>query len=242
MKTPMICKILCSVTFLALLPFSSMANSSYKPASFNFNADQLSDMVNAENLSLNAKQSSLTVYCQVDVDTEGKASQAHCFEKGGFEGLEIQTQNALNALSFEPAEVDGKTVPVRVVLRAVYSESEDNSLKVILLPNLGTMQGRYGYDYVAPQERLDTVSWYDRYGDNSWIDGKRFFKQGPISRVAATVKENGKPTFVRTLEADGRYQRDANVVKSALKRSKFIPGFVDDKAVPMVYLAILNYQ
>lgn len=244
MKTLMTFKVLCSVALLALLPFSSLANSSYKPASFGFDADELSGIVNASGQSEASlgKQSSLTVYCQVDVDTMGKASQANCFEKYGSNELETQTENALNTLSFQPAEVDGEAVPVRVVLRVVYSGDTNDQLKAILLPNLGTMQGHYGHHYIAPQERLDTVSWYQRYGDNSWIDGALFFNKGPISRVAATVKKNGKPTFVRTLEADGRYKRDANVVKSALKRSKFIPGFVDNKAVPMVYLAILNYE
>lgn len=67
-----------------------------------------------------------------------------------------------------------------------------------------------------------------------------FLKKGPLACVAATVQEDGRPTMVRTVDVERAYKRDANVVETALKRSRFIPGFVGDKPVPMGYIAVVN--
>ena len=115
-------------------------------------------------------------------------------------------------------------------------------VSVVLIPNLGSMQEQYGRDYIAPQERLDVSDWYQRYSEQSWVRGDAFLGDGALSRVAATVSEKGETSMVRTLDADRAYKRDVNLVKNAVKRSSFIPGFVDGRPVPMGYLAVVNYE
>lgn len=224
-----------TATAALLLPLSAAAETTYKPAFFNFSAEQLTAKIDATSTTKAA-----TLYCQAEVDVQGAPDRVKCYDQAGNTDLVMQTQQALIAMSFTAAEVDAQKVPVRMNFRVALN-SHNGELIAALIPNLGSMQAQYGRDYIAPQERLDVSDWYQRYSDHSSVDGGAFLDDAPLSRVAATIEEDGRPTVVRTVDAERAYQRDATVVKSALKRSRFIPGFIDDKPVPMGYLAVVNY-
>lgn len=217
-----------------LLPLSATAET-YKPAYFDFTAEQLVAKIDAASITKAA-----TLYCQAEVDVNGAPDRVKCYDKASNTDLVMQAQQALIALTFTAAEVDSQKVPVRMNFRVALNVSNHGPVAA-LIPNLGSMQAQYGRDYIAPQERLDVSDWYQRYSDNSSVNGGVFLDDAPLSRVAATIEEDGRPTIVRTMDADRAYKRDATVVQSALKRSRFIPGFIDDKPVPMGYLAVVNY-
>ncbi|MFL0805424.1 MAG: hypothetical protein K6L81_17055 [Agarilytica sp.] len=225
------------VLFFAMLSF---ANDKYASAAFDFSADQLASKLMAENV-FSADGGSAVLYCQSDVSAAGVIARTNCYDKQGHDALAHTAERALAELMFTPAKVNDEAVPVRVSYRVGVSASEGGNVNIILIPNLGTMQDRYGRDYVAPQERLDVSGWYDRYSKASWVNGDVFLGDGALSRVAATVNENGKTELVRTLDDKRAYKRDAVIVKNAVKKSRFIPGFVDGRAVPMGYLAVVNY-
>ncbi len=227
------------VAIAATVSFNAIANDiSYKPAMFGFDADQLVSKLGDNSLQLSG--GSAVLYCQSEVNVKGVAKRTHCYDKSQNGDLITAAQNAISGLAFEPAQVDGQVVPVRMSYRVGLSLSGEK-IDVVLIPNLGSMQDRYGRDYIAPQERLDVSDWYERYNKNSWVNGEVFLGNGDMSRVAATVDEDGKTDIVRTLDPERAYKRDADIVKNALKKSRFIPGFVDGEPVPMGYLAVVNY-
>lgn len=214
---------------------STFAEDIYTPANFAFKGVDLAQLIEVPSGSF-----AVTLYCRTNIDIAGKAARAQCYDSEGNRDIELQTQIALSQLAFKPATVNGSNVPVRMSFRVAYA-GHDAGLNTILIPNLGTMQSRYGRDYIEPQERLDVSDWYEAYSKSSWVNGGEFLSEGPMARVAATVAEDGKPEMVRTVDAGRAYIRDADVVKSVLRRSRFIPGFVGDKPVPMGYVAVVNY-
>lgn len=219
---------------IAFIPTSLVAES-YSPAKFAFKGEEL-----ARSIAFSDRLTAVTLYCRADISSTGSVSRINCYDNSGNSALEVETQDAVTDLPFTPASVNGENIPVRMSFRIAYNASE-KGVNAILIPNLGTMQAQYGRDYIAPQERLDIADWYESYHRNSWVNGGEFLQKGALARVAATVREDGKPTMVRTVDAERAYKRDASVVETALKRSRFIPGFVADKPVPMGYLAVVNY-
>ncbi len=233
-------KTVCGFTAAAtlLMPALGFAET-YRSAMFDFSGKQLVSQLSSNAVKI--KDGSTVLYCQSDISAQGSADHIKCFGHEGHADLVIQTKAALGQLQFSPAEVDGKAVPVRMSYRVAYFQKADK-LTATLIPNLGSMQEHYGRDYVAPQERLDVAGWYERYSKSSWLNGKSFLGNGTMSRVSATVGEDGKTDTVRALKPERAYKRDADVVKSALKKSRFIPGSIEGKPVPMSYLAVVNYQ
>ena len=224
---------------IGMIPLTGMAAKSYKPAFFDFEAKDLAAMVKVDQSQIDLS-SPHVVYCQSDVDTDGEALNVSCYDDH-MADVEGKTEKAVEALAFTPAKVDGETVPVRIRFRVVYFES-DGKVGADVIPNLGTMQARYGRDYIAPQERLDVTDWYQRYSEYSLVNGSNFFGEGDQSRIAATVNKDGKAGVVRSVSTDRAFQRDAKIVKNSVQRSRFIPGFVNDRAVSMNYIAVVNYE
>jgi len=224
------------VSLSAVMAFSlsavSSADAQYQPARFNFAGQDLKETLNAA-----LPASSIVFYCQSDVNAAGAALVSRCFNKGGKDGLSRNIESAVSRLGFSAASVNGQAVPVRVSYRVVVSAN-----RVSLIPNLGSMQDRFGHAYIAPQERLDVSDWYQKYSESSLANGDSFLGAGDLARIAATVNEEGKPEVVRTIDAKRAHKRDANIVKNAVRRSRFIPGFVNGKPVSMGYLAVVNYN
>jgi hypothetical protein len=223
----------------AVMPFSSSANT-YKPAQFGDAVNQLTSKVNLPD-SFGGGFTTIAVYCQTDVAVSGALSDTLCYEKTAIANLKQQTLDALDGVSFIPAQIDNQAVAVRMQFRVVYSRSGDQP-DILMLPNLGTLQTQHGYDYFAPQERLDQKSWHEKYADNPWAQGKPFFNDGQLTRVIGTVKINGDVASVSTLEARGRGKRDADFIETALKQTRFIPGVVNNQVTEMHYVAVLNYS
>ncbi len=214
------------------------AETDYKPANFGFTGESLLAAMPQETRNM---QDSAVVYCQSEISEKGAVVRSQCYDKQGRDSLVSNTEKTIAGLSFTPAQVDGKSVPVRMSYRVGYVP-QSKGVSVVLIPNLGSMQSQYGRDYVAPQERLDVSDWYQRYSEQSWVRGEAFLGDGSLSRVAATVSEKGETSMVRALDSERAYKRDVNLVKNAVKRSRFIPGFVDGRPVPMGYLAVVNYE
>lgn len=214
------------------------AETHYKPANFGFTGEGLLASMPEETRNM---KDSAVVYCQSEISEKGAVVRSQCYDKQGRDALVSNTEKALEGLAFTPAEVDGKKVPVRMSYRVGYVP-QNEGVSAVLIPNLGSMQAQYGRDYIAPQERLDVSDWYQRYSEQSWVRGDAFLGDGALSRVAATVSEKGETSMVRALDSERAYKRDVNLVKNAVKRSSFIPGFVDGRPVPMGYLAVVNYE
>ncbi len=223
---------------VGMIPFVGNAANSYQPAKFDFEPSELVSLME-DNLKQSNLNSSLVVYCQSDVDTDGEALNVSCYDEKR-SSLESATAESITKLAFTPAKVNGESVPVRVRFRVVFFESEP-TFNAILLSNLGSMQSAYGNDYIAPQERLDFKSWYDRYSQHSLVTGRNFFSEGDQSRVVASVGKDGKTKSLRVLETKREYRRDAKIVRNAMRSSRYIPGFVKGKPVPMQYMAVVNY-
>lgn len=238
MKSRLTNKVLGSLAILAVvLPFSSSASSMYQPAQFGNAVDQVSQkVVLPETMATDNR--TIAVYCQADIAVSGVASNVSCFDKAAYDDLQGQTQRAIEGLAFSPAKVDGEAVPVRMTFRVVYSRN-DSQPNVVMLPNLGTLQREHGVHYIAPQERLDQADWYSAYSASG--NGKPFFNEGRLARIVGDVSADGEVESVRTVEASGRARRDAKVIETALKKSRFIPGFVGENAVDMHYIAVVNY-
>lgn len=181
------------------------------------------------------------VYCQTDVARDGHTGNVSCYEREGYEQLRDQVEEAFAGRQFRPARVGDEAVAVRMVFRVIYADSQGQP-PTMLLPNLGHMQGDYGYQYSAPQERLDENNWYARYRDNGARQGQPFFSnQDRPTRVMAWVNEAGRVASVHKLESHVRRKRDANAVAKALRSSRFIPGMVEGEPERMRYVAVLHY-
>ncbi len=233
-------KLIRSLAILAAAaPFASYATA-YTPAKFGNAVDTLSKQITLP-ASFGEGVKTVAVYCQADVLTSGNINAVTCYENSPLVSMQNVTESALKSATFEPATIDGKTVPVRMQLRVVYSLGGTQA-PIVLLPNLGTLQAQYGTNYYAPQERLDTSDWYANYTTKEHGDGKLFFAEGKTTRVMANIEADGKVETVSTIEAALRKQADAANIESSLKKSKFIPGFVENKPTAMHYIAVVNYQ
>lgn len=223
----------------AIAPIASYATA-YTPAKFGNTVETLSKQITLPS-SFGEGVKTVAVYCQADVMTTGHINSVNCYENSPLVSMQHVTESALKSATFEPATIDGKAVPVRMQMRVVYSLGGTQA-PIVLLPNLGTLQAKYGTHYFAPQERLDTNDWYANYTGKERGDGKLFFAEGKMTRVMANIEANGKVETVSTIEAALRKKSDADSIESSLKKSKFIPGFVQDKPTAMHYIAVVNYQ
>lgn len=222
------------------LVFTHLASAeTYVPAQFGNTLSYIEQTVAMPELT--ASQPVVAVYCQADVDADGITSDVVCFEKEGFDQVRDQTAEAVSGRQFTPAQVDGKKIPVRMQFRVIYANL-DGQPPIMLLPNLGYMQNKYGHDYTDPQERLDQPQWYELYKRNDWAEGLPFFsREENMTRVLAMIDENGKVISARRLEAQKANKRDAIEVEKSVKRASFIPGFSRGKAERMQYVAVLHY-
>lgn len=233
-------KMIRSLLIIATIaPIASYA-SAYTPAKFGNAEAVLSKQITLPN-SFGEGVKTVSVYCQADVMATGNINAATCYENSPLVSMQKVTESALKSATFTPASVDGKAVPVRMQLRVVYSLSGTQA-PIVMLPNLGTLQAQYGTHYYAPQERLDTSDWYANYSTKEHGDGKLFFAEGKTTRVMANIEADGKVETVSTIEAALRKKADAASIESSLKKSKFIPGFVEEKPTAMHYIAVVNYQ
>ena len=222
---------------LLCAPLMAQANEvTFQSADFDFEPAELLSKVPEAQVAASGD----VLYCRADIGAEGAVDRGSCFAKETNFELVIETEKALKSLSFLPAEMDGKAIPVRMSFRVAYTPLAD-SIHVSLIPNLGTMQAQYGRDYVAPQERLDISDWYQRYSEHSYIGGKEFLGEGRMARVATMVSPKGTPTTLKTVDATKAHIRDADIVKRTLRHSRFIPGTVNGKVVPMEYIVAVHY-
>ncbi|WP_347331116.1 hypothetical protein [Marinimicrobium locisalis] len=225
---------------LGLGSVGSVAAEQYQPAGFG--ADTLSYLEAAVAPPVLTDAAPVAaVYCQTDVGTDGLTRNVSCYEREGFRDLRDQVEQAMAGRQFTAAQIDGEPVPVRMVFRVIYADL-DGQPPIMLLPNLGHMQGDFGHQYHAPQERLDSRNWYALYRRNDWSEGQPFFSdEGELTRVLAWVNDSGRVTSARSLEGHSEYRRDANAVEKALEASRFIPGLTNGKPEKMRYVAVLHY-
>jgi len=218
-------------------PIAVIAESlPFQSADFDFEGSELLSMIPESKVSTSGD----VLYCRADISIEGQVERGSCFAKDSSVELVVETEQALKHLAFMPAEVEGEAVPVRMSFRIAYTPVSDYT-HVSLIPNLGTVQAQHGRDYVAPQERLDVSDWYARYSEHSYIGGQEFLGEGSMARVATLVTAHGKPTTLKTVDAQKAHIRDADIVKRTLRSSRFIPGTVNGKVVPMEYVVAVHY-
>jgi hypothetical protein len=239
MKTKTLKKLIKTLVILAAsAPFASFA-ADYSPANFGSAADTLAKTITLPS-SFGEGVKTVAVYCQADVMTSGNINNINCYENSPMVSMQSVTESALKSATFTAAKIDGQAVPVRMQFRVVYSLNGTQD-PIVMLPNLGTLQSQYGTNYVAPQERLDANDWYVQYTTKDRGNGKLFFADTKVTRIMANIEANGSVESVNTIEAAMRKKGDAENIESALKKSKFIPGFVENKATAMHYIAVVNY-
>jgi len=239
MKTKNLKKILNTLIILAAAaPIASFAVE-YSPAHFGTAEQTLAKMITLPT-SFGEGVKTVAVYCQADVMTTGNINNVNCYENSPMVSMQKSTESALQSATFEAAKIDGQAVPVRMQFRVIYSLNGTQN-PIVMLPNLGTLQSQYGTHYTAPQERLDANDWYVQYTTKDRGNGKLFFADTKVTRIMANVESNGNVESVNTIEAAMRKKSDANNIEDALKKSKFIPGFVENKATAMHYIAVVNY-
>lgn len=224
---------------IATLAIESFATD-YTPAKFGNAESVLAKQITLPT-SLGEGVKTVAVYCQADVLSTGDLNNVNCYENSPLVSMQASTESALKSATFSPARIDGKNIPVRMQFRVVYSVTGTQA-PIVLLPNLGTLQSQYGVNYYAPQERLDQGDWYAQYSSKARGDAKRFFANSKVTRVMANVEADGMVESVNTIEAAARKKADADTIETALKKTQFIPGFVEDKATAMHYIAVVNYQ
>jgi hypothetical protein len=240
MTSKFVKKIISSIAYIAaIVPLTSLADA-YGPARFGNAESILTQQVTLPS-SFGEGVKTVAVYCQVDVMTTGNLNNVSCYENRPLVSMQTLTESALRSATFEPATIDGTAVPVRMQMRVVYSLAGTQA-PIVLLPNLGTLQAQYGTHYYAPQERLDKSNWYLEYSAKSRSEGKLFFATGKLTRIMANVEANGGVESVSTLEAANRRKADAEQIEAGLKRTHFIPGFVENQPKAMHYIAVVNYQ
>lgn len=229
-------------SLIILAATASLASfaTEYSPAKFGSAEKTLSEMITLPS-TFGEGVKTVAVYCQADVMTTGMINKVNCFENSPLVSMQAATESAIKSATFEPAQIDGTKVPVRMQFRVIYSLNGTQN-PIVLLPNLGTLQSQYGVNYVAPQERLDKSDWYMQFSSKARGDGKMFFAESKVTRVMAQVEASGLVESVSTIESAARRKSDADTIEVALKKTQFIPGFVEDKATAMHYFAVVNYQ
>lgn len=225
---------------LGLGSVGSAVAEQYQPAGFGENVLPYLEAA-VESPALDDNTPVAAVYCQADVGADGLTRNVSCYEREGFRTLRDQVEEAMAGRRMIPAKIDGEPVPVRMVFRVVYADRSGQP-PVMLLPNLGHMQGDFGYQYSAPQERLDDTNWYGLYRRDTRSSGQPFFSdEGELTRVLAWVTESGRVVTAHGLETHSGYKRDARAVEKALESSRFIPGMANGEAKRMRYVAVLHY-
>ena len=227
------------LVLVATTSFASYATA-YSPANFGDAQSVLSQKVQVP-ASFGDRINTLAVYCQADVMTSGALQNLNCIDNGPNDVLLAPTTAALQSATFTPANVDGKAVPVRMQFRVIYSHNEGQA-PIMLLPNLGTLQSKYGLTYSAPQERLDKNDWFSAYSEKQGKDAKLFFAKSKVTRIKAEVTSSGKVTSVDTIEAAARKKSDADSISASVRNTRFIPGFVGNKPTDLHYFVVLNYK
>lgn len=240
MKHNTLINIIRSVFIMATASSLATFATEYSPAKFGDTEATLTKQITLP-ASFGEGVKTVSVYCQADVLTTGDLNNVTCYENSPQVSMQVSTETALKSATFTPASIDGQKVPVRMQFRVVYSLTGTQA-PIVLLPNLGTLQAQYGVNYYAPQERLDKGDWYVQYSSKARGDAKPFFADSKVTRIMANVEASGAVESVNTIEAAARKKADADTIEGALKKTRFIPGFVDNKATSMHYIAVVNYQ
>jgi len=228
--------VLAVASIFATISVCSHANTSpYSPADFNFSGQELVETM------ATISSGNHVLYCRSVISKSGSANSSYCFGKTLSHTTISAAERALNQLSFVPATVDGETVAVRMSYRIALNE-KDGSTTAHMLPNLGTMSAKYGDNYSAPQERLDTSDWYAGYSQISKEKAQPFFGMGDNARIAALVNTKGQTSATGVIEAKKTTRKDTKLAASALKKAQFIPGMINGREVKMDYIVGLNHN
>jgi len=233
-------KYISSLIVATLLAAPAFSADTFKPANFAFTGDQLSTLIAKPYIFTSATPLPV-MYCQSDINAQGKAQNSSCHDTHNNYHVEVLTEAAIEKLNFTPAQVNSQNVSVRMHYRVVFTGEFDNVI-VTAIPNLGSMQARLGVNYFAPQERLDIADWQETYSQQSVSYGTPFLADAGLSRFAAMVNKQGKPISVRSLDIEKGKKGDAKLVKNTLKDSRFIPAFANGKPHTAGYLAVVNYD
>ncbi|MEO0421842.1 MAG: hypothetical protein AAF184_05870 [Pseudomonadota bacterium] len=187
----------------------------------------------------NARDGEASVLCQVEVNTKGRIETSKCFTEQGNTfpnswSPSLAVQRALNAAQFLPASIEGAPMSVAMPLR-VHVVCRKGRCERTVTPNFGMLRGQLGEPYVAPQEIIDSVTWYERLlrseacqihkGIDPGCDGLRGYQMRPIVRVAgdgAVADFLGGAAEPSSAIDEAAYR--------ALAQGRFIPGHLDSGA------------
>jgi hypothetical protein len=168
--------------------------------------------------------------CESIIKKNGRTEYPFCYV-GDESELPLQvaklvaaTQRALRYAHFAPATRDGAPTDVYMVLMARIDVTDQGPL-ILVVPNNGVEQSRYGLLYTAPQ-RLNDFH----------LDLR------PVSSKPVTVwqkmyvDENGKVSRYEVMNSSNASAELLQHIKDSAMRTEFIAGHVDGKPVGMWYM------
>lgn len=209
----------------------AIADTTFSPAKFGFTGSDIAHAITTKEENAN-----IAIYCQSNIDSDGRNLKTQCYERSGDMSLEQQANKAISQQQFIPATADGQGVAVRMNYRVIL-QKDAQSKTVLLVPNLGSLQSTLGVNYSEPQEQISS-GWFASIA-SKFSDSNSFFAKGKsLTRAKAIVSDEGKANNITMIDDASHTQ--ATIMENALKDSAFIPGFVDGKASEMPYLAIVT--
>jgi hypothetical protein len=167
-----------------------------------------------------------TILCEAIIKKSGRAEDPLCHVEASTRtfGLVAATSRALHYAHFAPASRQGAPIDAYMVLMARIDVTDRDPL-ILVVPNNGAEQRRYGLLYTAPQH---VNEFYDDY---STVSTK------PMSVwMTMYVDENGKVSNGELIYPLNMSAEHLQHIKESMMRMDFIPGHVDGKPVAMWHM------
>lgn len=170
------------------------------------------------------------VYCEALILKSGRAEEFICYSMPGsdFDKLIDAVARAGRKARFAPATRDGKPVDVYMVLMVYVRVTNDGPL-VLAVPNNGVDAARYGLLYTAPQ-RFNEFYWSD---DVALL---RDIQRDVLIWQHLEIDERGKITAFELTNASKAPKHVMRLIEEQIGRMEFMPGFVEGKPMPMLYM------
>ena len=181
------------------------------------------------------------VFCKTEIKTSGKTARTYCFpnKRAGKQHC-LAAEKAVRESVFRPASVDTVPIPVHVSLRVIF-QCQNDTCRIVYVPNLGFQSKDFGPAYRAPQEIVSKGNCSARYDTRLGLDSVNEFA-GIMFIMSAAVDVSGSVSDPK-IEYDGFSKKlERKVAMQSISNSDFIPGFVDEEAVAMRAFDFLYYR
>lgn len=179
-------------------------------------------------LSKDLRPGHYSIQCEVWVHRRGFIRSFVCYSADDSQrDLVNEVARAGRQSRFVPATNDGAAVEVIMQVTVLIDTTGSGAPQVLVMPNNGVEAARYGSQYSAPQ-RLSEFTWHPT--------GGRIRARGVLLWMNTHIDEHGALVDYKLTNPSATPQYFVDRIEKQLKQSKFIPGEVDGKPVPMFHL------